>query len=148
MWIFQADFPFKLVMISKCDRSSHPSCRNESSGRITDDVCFFWGVKPPFGAGILIFFSCIFPFRFYPDKWVLKGSSNSNESSSSSCQIKILGPSHELYSDGSIDGEEKVSWFQSFNRTCRRCGLGEQRLTTLMCAEMGVTSLESGDDGG
>lgn len=28
--------------------------------------------------------------------------------------------------------DEKVSWFQSFNRTCRRCGLGEQRLTTLM----------------
>lgn len=79
----------------------------------------------------------------------LKGSSNSNESSSSAKlrSFKIFkGPSHELYSDdGSIDGEEKVSWFQSFNRTCRRCGLGEQRLTTLMCAEMGVTSLESGD---
>lgn len=28
--------------------------------------------------------------------------------------------------------KEKVTWFQSFNRTCRRCGLGEQRLTTVM----------------
>eukprot|EP00438_Fugacium_kawagutii_P014091 Skav231794 [mRNA] locus=scaffold734:99355:104163:+ [translate_table: standard] len=34
--------------------------------------------------------------------------------------------------------DENVSWFQSFNRGCRRCGFGEQRQTTLMYGLLNV----------
>ncbi|CAK9080995.1 Protein DD3-3 [Durusdinium trenchii] len=43
--------------------------------------------------------------------------------------------------DLAMPPDEKVTWFQSFNRTCRRCGLGEQRLTTVMYGMLNLVVL-------
>ena len=51
---------------------------------------------------------------------------------------------HAVDEEGAVDSadvalpEETLTWFQAINRCFRRCGIGEQRLTTLMYAVLNI----------